>query len=202
MSPRCLSAPLGTRLPTLAGTPGFSRVRSGRFCPRAGGTVELSDFTSAPAVNNVRIEGIGCDVSVFDHADGMPVAEVDGAVVATTGDADRTALLLAAADAIGECRSDRDVINLRGGLVVPGAPGGSAVDGDESALVAHEKNNVGVVGIDPEILIVVAAGRAAKSEPGFAAVGGLHGHCARAIHYVCILCINSGNWEIAAADAA
>ena len=95
-----------------------------------------------------------------------------------------------------------DVINLRGGLVVPGTPGCSAVDGDQRALIADQENNVGIVGIDPEILIVVAAGSAAKAEPGFAAVGGLHGHSACAIDHVRIFRIDSRDGEIAAADAA
>src|ERR1700733_10639198 len=105
----------------------------------------------------------------------MPFAVGDGAVVATAGDANRTTLLLAAADAVGESGSYGDMINLRGGLVVPGTPGRSSVDGDERALIAYEKNNVWVVRIDPEILIVVAAGSAAEAKPGFAAVGRLHG---------------------------
>ena len=72
----------------------------------AGGPVKLRDFASAAAVNDVGVERIGCDVAVFDHADGMPFAVGDRAVVAAAGDADRTALLLAAADAIGESGRD------------------------------------------------------------------------------------------------
>ena len=78
----------------------------------------------------------------------------------------------------------------------------AAVDGDERALVADQKNNVRIVGIDPEVLIIVAAGRAAKAGPGFAAVGGPHGDGAGAVDDVGILRIDSRNWEIAAADAA
>ena len=116
----------------------------------AGGPVKLRDLASAAAVNNVRVERIGCDVAVFDHAHGMPLAIGDGAVVAATGDADGTAFLLAAANAIGESVADRYVINLRGGLVVPGTPTGAAVDGDDRTLVADDENDVGIVGIDPE----------------------------------------------------
>src|SRR5260370_1106079 len=89
----------------------------------------------------------------------MPLAVGDGAVVAAAGNADGTALLLASTDSIRESGSDSDVINLRGGLVVPGTPGGSAVHGHECALITDEKNDIGVIRIDPQILIVVAARR-------------------------------------------
>ena len=168
----------------------------------AGGPVKLRDFASAAAINNVRVKGIGGDVAIFDHANGMPVAGGEGAIVAAAGNADGAALLLAAADAIGESWSYRDVINLSGGLVVPGTPGGSVVDGDECALIADEKNNVWVVGIDPEILIVVAAGSTTEAEPGFAAVGGLHGYGTGAVDDIGILRIDSGNGKVAAADTA
>ena len=68
----------------------------------AGRPMELRDFSSAAAVDKIGIERIGRDVSVLDHADRMPVAEGDGAVVAAAGNADRTALLLSRADVIGE----------------------------------------------------------------------------------------------------
>ena len=65
----------------------------------------------------------------------MPLAVSDGAVVASAGDADGTTFLLAAADAVGEGGRDGHVINLRGGLVVPGAPGCAVVDGDQRTLI-------------------------------------------------------------------
>src|SRR5690348_12536635 len=105
----------------------------------------------------------------------MPVAKGDCAVVAASGDADRTALLLSCATPIGKRIVGDGVVKLRGGLVVPGTPGGAAVDRDECALIADQQNDVAVVGIDPEILIVVSTGSAAKTGPGFAAIGGAHG---------------------------
>ena len=55
------------------------------------------------------------------------------------------------------------MIELRGGLVVPGTPGGAAVDGYQSSLIAYEENNVGIVGIDPEVLIIIATRGAAET---------------------------------------
>ncbi len=162
----------------------------------------LGDFASARAIDNVRIERVGSDIAVLDHAHGMPVAEGDGAVVAAAGDADGTAFLLPGTNPIGERVVGDRVVKLRRRLVVPGTPSVAAVHGDNCTLIADQKNNAAVVGIDPEVLIVVAAGRAAKAGPRLAAVGGAHGDGAGHINDVGILGINPGKRQIAAADAA
>ena len=66
----------------------------------ASGPVKLGDFGSAAAIDDIGIERIGRDVAILDHADGMPVAKRDRAVVAAARDADRAALLLSGADLI------------------------------------------------------------------------------------------------------
>ena len=53
----------------------------------------------------------------------MPVAERDLAFVASAGDAGGSAFLLAAADPIGKRVVGADMVELRGRLVIPGAPG-------------------------------------------------------------------------------
>jgi len=121
------------------------------------------------------MERVGRGVAILDDADGVPVALRDFAVVAAGGDADGAALLLAGADLIWESVGDSDVVELSGGLVVPAAPGLSAVDTDERALVGDEEDDVGVGGVDPQVLVVVAAGCAAQAEPSAAAVGGADG---------------------------
>jgi hypothetical protein len=63
-----------------------------------------------------------------------------------------------------------DVIKLRGRLVVPGAPRFATIHTDRSALVRREEHDVRVLGIDPERVIVVAAGRAFERGPRLAAV--------------------------------
>ena len=131
----------------------------------------------------------------------MPLAKRDFPVVAPARNAHRPAVLLAAADKVWERVRRCGVVELTGGLVVPGTPGFSGVDADERALVADQQNNVGEVRIDPQILIVVAAGRAAKAGPGFAAVRGAHRHNGGAVNHVGILRIHARDGQIAATDA-
>ncbi len=53
---------------------------------------------------------------------------------------DRSALLLSAADAVGKRVVGGDVIELRGRLVVPGAPRLPAVDRDDGALIGSDRS--------------------------------------------------------------
>ncbi len=165
----------------------------------AGAAVEARDLA---AVHDIGIERIGDGVPVLFDTDGRPLAEGELSVVAAAGDAGRAALLLATANAIGEIVIGVDVIHLRGGLVVPGAPGFAAVDGDDGALIAHDEDDIGVVGVDPDALVIVAAGGAAESGPGFAGVGGFPGDGAGDVDGVGIFGIDGGNGEIAAADSS
>src|SRR5437763_7856436 len=100
----------------------------------------------------------------------MPLAKSNLAVVAATRNASRAALLLATAQAIWKRIVGGDVVHLRRGLVVPTAEGLAAVDCDNCPLVARDCDDVGIVRIDPKILIVVTTGRATKRRPRFAAV--------------------------------
>jgi len=94
--------------------------------------VEDGDFA---AVDQIGMQGIGRDVAVFFDADGGPIAKGDFAEVAAAGGADGAAFLLASVDPVGKLVVGDDVIELRGGLVVPGAPGLAAVDADGCALI-------------------------------------------------------------------
>src|SRR5580658_4951420 len=94
------------------------------------------------------------------------------------------------------------MIKLRGWLVVPGAPRFPAVDGHERSLIANKQNDVRIIGIDPHILIVVAAGSTAKTRPSFPAIRRFHRHRARAIDDIWVFRINFRHRQITAADAA
>ncbi len=94
------------------------------------------------------------------------------------------------------------MIHLRGGLVVPRTPGLTAVYRDDGALIADQQNDLGVIRIDPEILIIVAARRAAEASPRLGSICRFPCHRAGDIDHVGILRINARNREIAATDAS
>src|ERR1051325_8498387 len=96
----------------------------------------------------------------------MPLAEGDLPVVATAGDAGRPALLLPTTQTIRKSVVGGDVVHLRRRLVVPVTPGLTAIHADDSTLVAADKKNVGIVGIDPDVLVVVTSRRTAQRVPG------------------------------------
>src|ERR1035441_4577137 len=107
------------------------------------------------AEHNVGVERIGHDIAVLFRRHRMPIAKRDLAIVAPAGNASRAALLLSAAQAIGKSIVGVHVIHLRRRLVVPGAPGLAAVYGNDGALIAGQDDRVGIVGIDPDVLIIV-----------------------------------------------
>ena len=86
-------------------------------------------------------------------------------------------------------------------LVVPRTPRLPGVDADKRALIAHQQDDVRKVRIDPEILIIISAGRAAQAGPRFAAVGRAHRHDAGAVDNVRIFGIHPGHRQIAPANS-
>src|SRR5438477_7347432 len=123
-----------------------------------------------PTIDDVRIQRIGSNVAVRLGPDWVPLAKIDRAITAATGDADRTAFLLAAVQAIRKRVVGTDVIKLGRGLIVPRAPTLPAIDCDDRALIAAEQDDVWIVGVDPNVLIIVATRRTAPTFPSFAAV--------------------------------
>src|SRR5690348_2095460 len=166
-----------------------------------GAPMEARHLGTAGAVNDVRIEGVGGSVAVLDDADRAPVAEGDFAVVAPAEDAHGAAFLLPTAHLVGKIIADGHVVKLRRWLVVPRAPGLAAVNGDDGALVADQQNDVGIVRADPEVLVIVAAGRAAQAGPALAAVTGTQRDNACAVDHIWIFGINPWYGQIAAANA-
>src|SRR5262245_24501529 len=81
-----------------------------------GATVKPRQFA---ADDDVWIERIGNDVTIFLGRDWSPVAKCDFAFVAPTFDSNRTALLLTAVKPVREGIVRADVIQLRGRLIVP-----------------------------------------------------------------------------------
>jgi len=158
--------------------------------------VEARDLA---AVHDVGVQRIGGHVAVLLGTDGMPLADSDLAVGAAAQDAGRSALLLAAVYAVGKGVVGADMVELCRGLVVPRAPRLAAVDRDDGALIAREEDDVGIVRIDPEAVVVVAARRAPQRAEGLAAVRGLPRHDVRHVHDIGVLRIDLHLVEIAVA---
>ena len=159
----------------------------------AGAAVEFGELA---AVEDVGMERVGGNVAVFLDADGVPVAERNGAVIAAAGDADGATFLLRTVNPVGELVVGGYVVNLGGGLVVPGTPGLAAVDGDHRALVGGEQHEVGIVGIDPGGVVVVTSGGAFDGDEVFAGVGGFVGGGIAEKDRVAIFWVNADEGEV------
>src|SRR5439155_6986194 len=163
-----------------------------------GPAIELREF--APD-DDVWIERIGNDVTIFLGCDRSPVAKRNLAFVAATFDSDRTAFLLTAVKPIRKRAVRAHVIQLRGRLVVPRAPALAAVHRDDRALVRAQQNDVGIIRVNPNILVIVAAGRAAPTVPGFAAVRRFPTNDAGRVNDLRIFRIEPYHRQIATADS-
>src|SRR5246127_950777 len=163
--------------------------------------MKLRNLGSSAAIDDIRVEGIWRDVTVFDDTHWMPIPESDRAVIAPAQGAGRAAFLLPPANTVGKGVRSNCVIELRCRLVVPRTPTRAAIHRDDRALVTDHQNNVAVVGIDPKILVVIAAGRTAESRPGFASIGRAHGDGADHVNEVGILRVDLRDGEIATANA-
>ena len=130
----------------------------------------------------------------------MPVVECDLAVHRAAGDARRSGVLLAAAQAIRERVVGGDVIHGGSRLRVPVAPRCAAVRRNDAALIGNDEQNLRIVRIDPDLLIVVAARRAAHGRPVHAAVLASPHHGRRGIHNVLVLRIHRDGRQVAATD--
>src|SRR5579871_6699199 len=123
------------------------------------------------AIDNVRIQRIGRYIAVFLHTYRMPFAERDLTIVPPRGNPYGSAFLLAAVDVVRESIVGDHVIELRGGLIVPGGKGMTAVNGYNRSLIAGDEHDLGMIGIDPDPVVIVASGRAFKSIPRHPTIG-------------------------------
>src|SRR4029079_10352182 len=74
-------------------------------------------------------------------------------------------VLLAAAHPVRERVVGRLVVQRRRGLIVPVAPRQAAVGRDHGALIGHYEDDLRIVGVDPDLLIVVTAWRTTHRGP-------------------------------------
>src|ERR1700752_5456453 len=112
--------------------------------------------------------------------------------------ADCATVLLRARDPVRKTIVSSEVIDLRRRLVVPRAPGTGPVPANDCTLVARDDHSFWIVGIDPELMIVVAAGRAFDRRPRFAGVGRTIHRRIHHIDHVGVLRIDTDLFEIPA----
>src|SRR5205823_7454643 len=82
----------------------------------------LVEATDLSAVDDVRIERIGRDITVLLYAYRIPFTQSDRAVIATAHRSDRATLLLPPVDPVRYSIVRNHMVELRGRLVVPRAP--------------------------------------------------------------------------------
>ena len=106
-----------------------------------------SNRVNLPPIDNIRVEWIGNDVTIFFRCDGLPIAKRDLAFITAAFDSDGTAFLLSAVKPIWKPVVRAYMIQLRCRLVIPRAPGLAAVDSDDCALVAASRMMPGLFGL-------------------------------------------------------
>ena len=175
-----------------AGDGGIDRARL------LGAQVEPVD---GAAVDHLRVERVDDDV-VGLAAGGDLLELLHGDAVAgggAAGQGDRARVLLRPVDPVGEAVVGRHVVELRRRLVVPGAPARPAVDADDRPLVDAEDAALGVLGVDPQLVEVVAGGVAFDGHEGAAAVGRAQQHGVAGVDDVGVLRLHGDAAEVPAA---
>src|SRR4029434_5730161 len=107
-------------------------------------TIKPRQFASN---NDVWIERIGNDITIFLGRNRLPIAERNFPLVPTAFYSNRTAFLLTTVKPIRERVVRADVIQLRSRLIVPRAPALSTVHCDDRALIRAQENDVGIIRI-------------------------------------------------------
>ena len=123
------------------------------------------DALAHAAEYKVRIPRIRRGDAVLLNVDRMPIVEGDLTIHRAAVDARRARVLLPAAHAIDEGVVRRHVIHRRRRLRIPIAPRRAAICAHDAALIAHDDQDVGIARIDPHLLVIVTARRAADRRP-------------------------------------
>src|SRR6266571_2870817 len=139
------------------------------------------------AVNNVGVERIDGDVPVLEDSNGVPLAKADFSVIAPAHCSRRAAFLLRAVNPVRKPVVRGDMIELRCRLIVPTAPRRAPVYADDCALIGTERDDLRILGADPDALVIVAARRALETNKRFPAVAGFPRRGIRNVKYVRIV---------------
>ena len=157
------------------------------------------------AVRDIGVQRIGRRVAGFTAgAERLPVAHRDAGETAARAHADGAAVLLRAGHPVRKRIVGGQTIDLCGRLIQPRAPCrmiGVAIDADDRALIAAENHPAAIVGMDPELVIVVAAGRSLErlAERAAAVTRSVHARV-RDVHEIRVLRIDDDFAEVPAAS--
>src|SRR4051794_35545437 len=114
----------------------------------------------------------------------MPFTKSDLAVITPGCNTNGTALLLSSINIIGKSIVGAHMIKLCSRLIVPGRKTFAAIYRDDSSLVARDKNDVGIIWIDPDAMIIISARRATKGFPILSAILRFPGYHISTVNYV------------------
>src|ERR1044071_1599280 len=185
---------------------GFTKVANGirrnDLC-LAGAAVVTEELSISPAaIDDVGIRWIRRNVTALTGTGGVPVAEGDRSVITAAEDIDAAAILLRSVNVIRKLFIDSNGVKLRGRLIEPTAPSCAAVNAYARALVTAKDHPLRIAWIDPECVIVVAAGCAFDSDKSFSCIGGAVNRDVGDIHGVRIFGIDVNFAEIPQASDA
>src|SRR5712692_315343 len=116
------------------------------------------------AKDHARIQRVRRDITIFAaRVHWPPNMEIQRAVTAAAWRGYRIAVLLRSVYPVGKLVIRHHVIELRRRLVEPGAPSVAAVARYNRCLIAAENHPPRLVGINPQLVVVVAPGRTFES---------------------------------------
>ena len=121
--------------------------------------VVADDVSLAVGINDVPVARIGQNETAFAAAGLKPIFAPDHTRVSPARDADVRVVLLRAVDVIRKRVVDRDVIKLRGRLIVLGRPGLAAIGRDAGAAIVRIRKALRIIGIDPEPMMIAVPRR-------------------------------------------
>src|SRR6266702_5217958 len=108
----------------------------------------------AGAIENVAVLRIGKhDAALTGKTSRLPVAKGEYTHARPGTHADSAGILLRAVEPIWKAIVRGNMIDLRGGLVVPGAPRLRPIERDDGTLIALEHHALRISGVDPDLVV-------------------------------------------------
>ena len=129
----------------------------------------LASYKSS--INHPGIFGVGRYVAIFVACrDRAPIVKSQRSIISPARRRDRAAILLRAIHPIGKPNVSAHVVHLSGWLVIPRAPGFAAVTRDDGSLIASQNHSAGLIRVDPQLVVIVAARSALERNKRFPSV--------------------------------